>query len=98
METPSQPWQQYYEAFAQQMHRIPADAFDRSSLLYEAAHNAYQTTTNELTAAGWEAERALMVGRLFGSVVKQWVDSGEPSVAVLQTELRTHYQQWTNHK
>lgn len=98
MDRELEPWQRYYDAFAERAGRIPADAFDRSALLYEAAHNAYQSTTNDLTAAGWDEEHALTIGRLFGSVVKQWVDRGDRSVAALQAELRTHYQQWTDHK
>ncbi|HEX6558980.1 MAG TPA: hypothetical protein VF021_05940 [Longimicrobiales bacterium] len=93
-----QPWQRYFDAFARQAGRIPADAFDRPALLYEAAHDAYQSTTNDLTAAGWDAERALMVGRLFGSTVKEWVDSGERDVATLESALRRQYHQWTDRK
>jgi len=94
MENPVPPWQQYYEAFAQQAGEIPADAFDRPTLLYEAAHNAYQSTTNDLTRDGWDAERALVMGRMFGSVVKQWVDGGEQSIAVLKEQLRSRYEAW----
>ena len=95
MDTEHEPWQQYYEAFSARARRIPSDAFDRGSLLYEAAHDAYESTTNNLTAAGWDAERALTLGRLFGSVVKDWVQRGGQDEGVLKAELRAHYRSWT---
>ena len=94
MET--QPWKQYYDEFRARSERIPPDAFERQALLYEAAHDAYQTTTDRLTSAGWEQERALMIGRLFGTVVKEWVDRDGQRFERLESELQTHYEQWTD--
>lgn len=95
MENPQEPWKHYYEAFAARVARVPGDAFDRGALLFEAAHDVYQTTTNELTSAGWDEERALMVGHMFGAVVKQWVERGSDNMRELEGELRAHYQQWS---
>ena len=94
MEMDSEPWRRYYDEFHKRATRIPADAFDRPTLLYEAAHDAYETTTNQLTRAGWDAERALVIGRLFGTVVKEWVNGGAGDVDRLQSELRSHYEEW----
>lgn len=91
----TEPWKQYYDDFRTRSERIPPDAFERRSLLYEAAHDAYEKTTNRLTADGWEQERALMIGRLFGSVVKEWVDRDGQAFERLETELQSHYEQWT---
>lgn len=91
----NEPWKQYYDEFRTRTERIPPDAFERRTLLYEAAHDAYQTTTNRLTESGWEQERALMIGRLFGTVVKEWVDHDGQAFDRLETELKSHYQQWS---
>ena len=94
MKPDDEPWRQYFNEFSRRATRIPPDAFDRASLLYEAAHDAYETTTNQLTAAGWDEERALVIGRMFGTVVKEWVNRGAGDVDSLQSELRSHYEEW----
>jgi hypothetical protein len=91
----NEPWKQYYEEFRTRSNRVPPDAFERRALLYEAAHDAYETTTNRLTEAGWEQERALMIGRMFGAVVKEWVDRDGHEFERLESELEMQYQQWT---
>lgn len=90
----NEPWRDYFEDFRKRASRIPPDSFDRATLLFEAAHDTYERTTNRLTAGGWDAERALVVGRLFGSVVKDWVNRGADDVDRLQEELRSHYENW----
>lgn len=94
MESDREPWRHYFEDFRERALRIPVDSFDRAALLYEAAHDAYQQTTNRLTANGLDAERALVIGRLFSTVVKGWVDNGENDVDRLESELRSHYEEW----
>lgn len=94
MESDREPWRQYFEAFRERARRIPADSFERGALLYEAAHDAYEQATNRLTANGLGADRALLIGRLFGTVVKTWVDSGEHDIGRLESELRSHYEEW----
>jgi hypothetical protein len=96
MESDREPWLHYFEDFRERARRIPADSFDRGALLYEAAHDAYEQTTNRLTANGLDAERALIIGRLFGTVVKSWVDSGDNDVDRLESALRFHYEEWHN--
>ena len=90
----NEPWKKYYDAFRTRTERIPPDAFERKTLLYEAAHDAYQATTDDLTNAGWEQERALMIGRLFGTVVKGWVDRDGRAFEELESDLQAHYEQW----
>jgi hypothetical protein len=90
-----EPWKQYFDDFRGRTDRIPADAFDRDRLLYEAAHDAYQNTTDRLTSAGLEGDRALVLGRMFGAVVKDWVGRGGQDVAELERELQDHYEQWS---
>lgn len=88
----------YYEDFRRRTERIPTDAFDRGTLLYEAAHDAYQTATDRLTEAGWEQDQALVMGRLFSSVVKRWVDSGPRDISHLEQALRAQYQDWAQRR
>ncbi|HUP89290.1 MAG TPA: hypothetical protein VM100_08070 [Longimicrobiales bacterium] len=94
MEKTSEPWLQYYQQFTRRLERIPQDAFDRRTLLYEAAHDAYEHTTNDLTDAGWNSDRALVIARMFGSVVKEWVDGGGEDVQDLREELKSQYENW----
>ena len=90
----TEPWKQYFDDFRSRTDRIPADAFDRGRLLYEAAHDTYQTTTDRLTEAGLDGDSALVLGRMFGAVVKEWVAQGGQDVARLERDLQDHFQQW----
>jgi hypothetical protein len=49
-----------------------------------------------LTRRGWNEEEALMVTRLFGQVVKEWIDRGGTSWDALRADLDRRYQQWAN--
>jgi hypothetical protein len=89
------PWEYYYTHFEKRAARVPSDAFGRSEILYEAAHDAYQTTTNELTGQGWDEEEALTITRMFGQVVKDWLARGGQDLTHLREDLRKHYDDWT---
>jgi hypothetical protein len=88
-----EPWQYYFDAFNARAARVPQEAFGRSEMLYEAAHDAYQNTTNHLTANGWDEGAALTVTRMFGEIVKRWLARGEDTDA-LRSELRDGYLEW----
>jgi hypothetical protein len=88
------PWQYYFGIFNERAARVPAQAFGRSELLYEAAHDAYQNTANHLTGTGWDAEEALTVTRMFGQVVKEWLQRGQSDLTALRDDLRKHYDDW----
>ncbi len=90
-----QPWEYYFDTFHTRAVRVPAQAFGRSELLYEAAHDAYQTTTNHLTGNGWDEEKALTVTRMFGQVVKEWLTRGQTDLTALRDDLHKHYDDWT---
>jgi hypothetical protein len=90
-EQASEPWRPYYDEFRKVAGRVPPDAFDRASLLYEAAHDVYQNTTDRLTASGMDEEHALVIGRMFGAVVKEWLDNGDADVERLEQDLQTTY-------
>ena len=87
----SEPWRPYFDEFRKVAGRVPPDAFDRAGLLYEAAHDVYQTTTDRLTASGVDAEHALVIGRMFGTVVKEWLDNGDAGLERLERDLQTTY-------
>lgn len=89
-----QPWELYFDTFHRRAARVPEQAFGRSELLYEAAHDAYQATTNQLTGDGWDAEEALTVTRMFGQVVKDWLATGQTDLDDLREDLRKHYDEW----
>jgi hypothetical protein len=89
-----QPWELYFATFYQRAERVPEQAFGRAELLSEAAHDAYQTTTNQLTGSGWDEEKALVVTRMFGQVVKDWLTRGQTDLDHLREDLRRHYDDW----
>lgn len=91
-----QPWEYYYDTFEKRAARVPGDAFGRDELLYEAAHDAYETTANELTGSGWDEEEVLTVTRMFGQVVKDWLAHGGQDMSNLREDLRKHYDNWTS--
>ena len=82
-------WQVYYDEFCVRTDRIPTDAFDRRTLLYEAAHDAYEAATNRLTSSGTDAEEALVIGRALNGVAKKWIDSGATDYNALEAAFRT---------
>jgi hypothetical protein len=88
------PWEYYFDTFQSRAARVPDQAFGRSELLYEAAHDAYQTTANHLTSSGWDEEEALIVTRMFGQVVKDWLARGQADLTGLRETLRRHYDEW----
>jgi hypothetical protein len=89
-----QPWEHYLTIFGARAARVPADAFGRGELLYEAAHDAYQATSNHMTDSGWDEEKALTVTRLFGQVVKEWLGRDGQDLDTLRQELKQRYEQW----
>ena len=91
-----EPWQQYLEELRQRATRIPDDAFGRGELMAEAAHDAYQKTTNGLTAQGWDEVSALTVTRMFGQAVKDWISAGAQEWSTLESELRRGYAAWND--
>lgn len=90
-----QPWEHYLAIFGARAARVPPDAFGRGELLYEAAHDAYQATTNHMTQTGWDEEHALTVTRMFGQAVKEWLAREETSLDDLRDDLRRQYDEWT---
>ena len=90
-----EPWQYYLDELQRRAQGIPPAGFGRAELLAEAAHDAYRATTDQLTQSGWDGERALMVTRLFGQVVKDWLSRGGDDWDKLRAELDRRYTQWT---
>lgn len=90
-----EPWQYYLDELQRRTERIPPRAFGQSGLFAEAAHDAYQATTDHLTRAGWNDEEALTVTRLFGQTVKEWLAHGSGSWDGLRSDLDRRYTQWT---
>lgn len=90
-----QPWEYYYDRFEKRVARVPERAFGRDELLYEAAHDAYESTANEMTSSGWDEEEVLTVTRMFGQVVKDWLAHDGQDLGNLREDLRKHYDDWT---
>jgi hypothetical protein len=93
-----EPWQLYLQQLRQRVGRMPEGAFGRAEIMAEAAHDAYQHTTNQLTEQGWGEEHALTVTRMFGQAVKEWIARGDERWESLESELTRRYEDWTRHR
>ena len=90
-----EPWQLYFDELKRRTGGLPDRAFGRAEIIAEAAHDAYQVTTDRLTSDGWNEEAALMVTRIFGQAVKEWLGKGSQDWTALQTELGRRYHEWS---
>ena len=91
-----EPWQFYLQQLQRRTERIPPGAFGRAELFAEAAHDAYQATSDHLTRLGWNEEEALTVTRMFGQAVKEWLARGQDNWAGLSADLDRRYAEWTS--
>ena len=90
-----QPWEIYLAELRQRAERVPDHAFGRAEILAEAAHDAYQTTANRLTNEGMGEEEALIVTRMFGQAVKEWLSRNGSDWDSLGLELNRRYSDWS---
>jgi hypothetical protein len=93
-----EPWQYYLDELQRRAGRIPPHALGGAELLAEAAHDAYQATSNHLTEAGWDEEHALVITRLFGQSVKAWLARGHQDWDALRADLEQRYTDWTEQR
>ncbi len=93
-----EPWQFYFAELRRRTERIPPRGPGRDEMLAEAAHDAYQVTTDHLTREGWDDEKALTITRMFGQAVKDWIARGGDNWDVLNQDLGRRYNQWTDQR
>jgi hypothetical protein len=93
-----EPWQFYLGELQRRTERIPPHTFGWAELVAEAAHDAYQATSNHLTEQGWDAERTLVVTRIFGQAVKEWMARGAHGWDVLSADLDRRYADWSEQR
>jgi len=89
-----EPWKYYLDRLGERVGRTPPNLLGREDLIAEAAHEAYQSTTNRLTAEGWDEEEAITVTRMFGQTVKHWLDTGNRDWDDLADRTREAYERW----
>lgn len=90
-----EPWQQYLDVLQRGAERIPSHAFGRGELLAEAAHDAYQQTSDRLTSTGWDPENTLTIMRMLNQVTKDWIGSDGEDWDGLRRDMQRHYEAWT---
>lgn len=87
----------YYEEFRRRGEAAASQQFGRQELLTEAAHDAYQATSDRLTRDfGWEDERTLVTMRGLNAAVKRWLDSGGSDWDELHASLRSREAEMDN--
>lgn len=91
-----QPWELYLTELQARAASVPPQAFGRDQLVAEAAHDAYQATANRLTSDGMDAEEALIVTRMFGQAVKEWLARNGHDWDALRDELNKRYTDWSS--
>ncbi|HSJ09584.1 MAG TPA: hypothetical protein VK928_06700 [Longimicrobiales bacterium] len=82
-------WQVYMEEFRRRAEPAAESQFERSRLLGDAAHEAYQAAADRLTRDhAWQDEEALVVMRGLMTEVKTWIDGGDSDWQALGESLR----------
>lgn len=91
----NEPWQVYYEELLERIEGIEEQRFNRAEDTAEAAHEAYQATTDRLTNQLDYAEGdALGLGKAFGRAVDAWIEDGSFDVDELAEMLETQQAEW----
>jgi hypothetical protein len=89
-----EPWEVYLEAFEARGRRGARATWNREDLL-DAAHEAYRDTADHLAGERrWEEGQALLLGREFGSVVREWLGAAELDWDGLGPRLQAAWQRW----
>jgi hypothetical protein len=82
-------WSIYLDEFRRRGEAASRQQVGRAELLNEAAHDAYQATTDLMTREhGWTDDHALVVMRGLNGAVREWVDRGARDWSRLEEELR----------
>jgi hypothetical protein len=82
-------WSIYLEEFRQRGEAASRQQFGRNELLSEAAHDAYQVTSDRMTREhGWSDEHALVVMRGLNGAVSEWLRAGGADWGKLAEELQ----------
>ena len=90
----AEPWRMYLDALRLEPSDRAAQAWARDELVRQRAHEAYRSTTDALTSAGWDEEDALMLTHGFGQDVKSWIESGAAGVDELSGRLQRRWAAW----
>lgn len=90
-----EPWQVYYEELLERIEDIEEQRFNRAEDVSEAAHEAYQATSDRLMNLLDYAEAdALGLTKSFGRAVKAWIGDGSFDVDELAEMLEEKQMVW----
>jgi hypothetical protein len=84
----------YYDQLRAHAGRANEQQFESEQALSEAAHEAYRQTADQLTRAGWDEERALVVTRGMNEVVRGWLGRPDREWTDLREQLRGLAARW----
>ncbi|HET9982496.1 MAG TPA: hypothetical protein VFQ38_02870 [Longimicrobiales bacterium] len=89
-----EPWEIYVGELEGRGKSVARAQWGRDERLMELAHDAYQRTSDELTARGWDEEDALTLTRIFGQEVKAWMSADTLDWSELRERLRSRWRSW----
>lgn len=90
-----EPWQIFFEEFRRRTDDVPERVMARGMELEDAAHEAYEETTDLLASEqGYDEDEALALAKTFARGVKQWIDDGDLEMEELRERLETSQQEW----
>lgn len=90
-----EPWKIYYDELYHRGGDIPDQEFNRADDMMEAAHEAYEAATDRLVnQLEFSEEEALGLTRLFGRVVKSWIQDDTMDWDDLQERLELAQEEW----
>lgn len=90
-----EPWQIFFEEFRRSAGDVPERAFARDSNLAEAAHVAYEETTDLLLDEhGYPEDEALALAKAFNRTVNGWIQDAGFEWTDLRERLEARQQDW----
>ena len=89
-----EPWRIYLDRLQLQHGDALAQPWARDEVVRRRAHEAYRSTSDALTSAGWDSEDALTLTRGFGQDVLAWLSAGASDPDELRRCMETRWQAW----
>lgn len=90
-----EPWQIFFEEFRRRAEAVPESKLARGTELQDAAHDAYEETTDILLSDhGYGEDEALALAKEFSRTVGTWIEEESLEDDELRERLEVRQQEW----
>ena len=86
-------WERFYDEIHRRAERVPEQHFDRSRAFAEAAHEAYRSVADGMSAEGESDDHTLHVMHHLNTAVKSWIECDSCSWENLRERLAAAWEQ-----